>query len=200
MLPYQRQQLSWFEVNQTCCREMQGQINTCRQRPGVSGRSLARGFARRKSHQPDPSPAARLPPCASGEAVSRAVKQPRPQPRAAGTRLTNDIQREVVLAADEADGTAGTAVVETIVVRAGALQGQRSLLVTDRIGAAAVREGGTIPKPLPCGAARQGREGDRVQGTGRAPQRARVQRRQPRDGPFPWFSVPAAGPDTDTKP
>lgn len=118
----------------------------------------------------------------------------------AGTQLTDDIEREVVVAADEADGAAGAAVVEPVVIGAGTLQGQRPLLVADRVGAVAVWEGATIPKPLPRGAARQGRAGDQGHGTVRAAPRAGVRRRQPRDGPFPWLSVPAAGPDTDTKP
>lgn len=65
--------------------------------------------------------------------------------------LIDDVEREVVVAADEADGAAGAAVVEPVVIGAGTLQGQRPLLVADRVGAVAVREGATIPKPLPRG-------------------------------------------------
>lgn len=164
-----------------------GQINTHRQGwvpawPGLSGQSL------------EGSPTSlRAPLQQRGGCEQGRVR--------AGTQLTDDVEREVVVAADEAGGAAGAAVVEPVVVGAGARHGQRPLLVADRVGAAAIREGAAIPKPLPRGAARQGRAGEQGHGTTRAAPRAGVQSRQPRDGPFPWLSVPAAaGPDTDTKP
>lgn len=113
---------------------------------------------------------------------------------AAGTGLTDNAEGEVVVAADGAHGAAGAAGVEAAVVGAGALQRQRALLAAHRVGAAPVGEGGTVPKPLPRGAARQGRQ---VSG-GRAAPGAGVPSGQPRDGPVPWLST--AGPDTDTKP
>lgn len=82
------------------------------------------------------------------------VKEPSPP-------LTDDVEGEVVLAADGADGAAGAAGVDAVVVGAGAPQGEAALLAADGVGAAAIGERGSIPKPLPRGAVRQGREGER---------------------------------------
>lgn len=114
--------------------------------------------------------------------------------RAVGTPLTDDVQREVVLAAHGANGAAGAAVVETVVIGAGAAQGEGPLLAADRIGAAAVGERGAVPKPLPRGAARQGREGERAPSGCWAPWRVGVRRGQPRDGPFPGSPLPPLAP------
>lgn len=93
-------------------------------------------------------------------------RKPQKEPGAKGGKepsppLTDDVEREVVLAADGADGAAGAAGVDAVVVGAGAPQGEAALLAADGVGAAAVGERGSIPKPLPRGAARQGREGER---------------------------------------
>lgn len=68
--------------------------------------------------------------------------------------LTYDVEGEVAAAADVASGVLGAAVVQAVVVRAGALEGERPLLVVDLV--ALLRQLHPILEPLARGPGRGG--------------------------------------------